>query len=98
MDGWCFDLRVDLAGKFQSPQVRSVSTLILLHRMIDETQATGLHSIHHPGSKDQLLSKRDADGPGESLGASCTGETKKLALTCVYTWPSYQLKNSTGNY
>ena len=79
-------LRVDLAGELQSPQVGSVSTLILLHRMTDETQTTCLCSIHYAGSKDKLLSQRDTNSPGEAL---CT-TYKRETINLDETWPQPQ--------
>lgn len=71
-------LRVNLSGEVQSLQVGSVSTLVLLYTVTDQTQATCLGAIHHPGGEDELLSKRDTDHPGETLRATCTGEIKHL--------------------
>lgn len=74
---WPCYLRVDLAGELQSPQVGSISTVILLHRMIGEAQSTRLCSVHHPSSKDELLSKRDTYHPGETLSPTCTHVTRE---------------------
>lgn len=93
-------LRVDLAGELQSPQVGSISALILLHRVIDDTQATRLRSIHHPGSKDELLSHGNANCPGETLCTTCTEvrSYEKPGWDMASTTSGHNLKIFTGNY
>lgn len=52
---WWPDLRVDLTGKLKSSLVRSISNTVLLHSVTDQAQTGRLASVHHPGSKDELL-------------------------------------------
>lgn len=52
---WWPDLRVDLTGQLKSSLVRSISNTVLLHSVTDQAQTGRLASVHHPGSKDELL-------------------------------------------
>lgn len=84
---WPLDLRVDLTSKLQSTLVGSVSTIVLLHRMTDQTKTACFTSINHPGRKDQLLSHGNTNHPREALCTTCTGEV----LNIIGPWPDNDL-------